>query len=182
MPPHLHPRSTATSTLFAGTLLAAFVVVGIPHVFPCPRPRTGYAADSGQLKFDEDGKPVRVRGRQGKVVERSEAVIEEGDRAEERRPGGGNLQRVVRVEDSTRPEARPLKAANQKNLTSSPKNLDLDEESTLFAQLAAEAALLEQKARLARECPVPKPSGWVGRMLGFEDGSKRAGQGGNEKG
>jgi cytochrome c oxidase assembly factor 2 len=41
MPPHLHPRSAATSTLFGATLLASFVVVGIPHVFPCPRPRGG---------------------------------------------------------------------------------------------------------------------------------------------
>jgi hypothetical protein len=61
MPPHLHPRSTATSTLFAGTLLASFVVVAIPHVFPCPRPRTGAAADIGaaEIIYDAAGKPVQ---------------------------------------------------------------------------------------------------------------------------
>lgn len=50
MPPHLHPRSTATSTLFGATLLASFVVVGIPHVFPCPRPRNGQLDGSKKAK------------------------------------------------------------------------------------------------------------------------------------
>src|ERR1700761_7663650 len=86
MPPHLHPRSTATSTLFAGTLLASFIVVGIPHVFPCPRPRTGYAADTGQIQFDEDGKPIR-RKAQGKETGATQPAVlsSEGPRPIERR-------------------------------------------------------------------------------------------------
>ncbi|KPI39090.1 uncharacterized protein AB675_4511 [Cyphellophora attinorum] len=54
MPSHLHPRSTATSTLFAGTLLASFVVISIPHIFPCPRPRTQYMDADSQLRRAED--------------------------------------------------------------------------------------------------------------------------------
>ncbi|KAK0751110.1 hypothetical protein B0T18DRAFT_320349 [Schizothecium vesticola] len=39
-PPHLHPRSRMTSSLFATTLVASFFVVALPHVLPCPAPRT----------------------------------------------------------------------------------------------------------------------------------------------
>ncbi|KAK4181821.1 hypothetical protein QBC36DRAFT_226198 [Triangularia setosa] len=38
-PPHLHPRSRSTSTLFATTLVASFFVVALPHILPCPAPR-----------------------------------------------------------------------------------------------------------------------------------------------
>jgi cytochrome c oxidase assembly factor 2 len=50
-PPHLHPRSSATSTLFGVTLLASFVVVGIPHIFPCPRPKNGRLSAPQDLKI-----------------------------------------------------------------------------------------------------------------------------------
>ncbi|KIW64447.1 hypothetical protein PV04_09379 [Phialophora macrospora] len=153
MPPHLHPRSTATSTLFAGTLLASFIVVGIPHVFPCPRPRTGYAADAGRVEFDEDGKPI---GRKP----RSKASNASGD-----------------------PEARKgtqrQPPARQKGLN---QTKDIDEEAALFRELAAEAEMLERQAKMARECPVPKPTGWVGRILGFEDQREAGVSGGREKG
>jgi cytochrome c oxidase assembly factor 2 len=158
MPPHLHPRSTATSTLFAGTLLASFVVVGIPHVFPCPRPRTGYAADAGRIELDEDGKPIRRKAR-SKASDASGAS--EGD--------------------SEAQKATPQRApAPQKGLN---QTKDLDEEAALFRELAAEAEMLEKQAKLARECPVPKPTGWVGRILGFED-QREAGMSGRgrEKG
>ena len=36
MPPALHPRSAATTSLFTGTLLVSFAVVALPHLFPCP--------------------------------------------------------------------------------------------------------------------------------------------------
>jgi hypothetical protein len=171
MPPHLHPRSTATSTLFAGTLLASFVVVGIPHVFPCPRPRTGYAADSGQLQFDEDGKPIR---RVRKRVKLAEGGTDDGGVG--RLPSGSSSGNLSSTSTSRNSEAVPKAFAPQKILTRSQieHDIELDEEIALFNELAAEAAMLEQKAKLARECPVPKPSGWVGRILGFEDGKREA--------
>ncbi|KAI0535684.1 hypothetical protein GGR58DRAFT_504000 [Xylaria digitata] len=43
MPPHLHPRSRMTSSLFATTVAASFLVVGLPHILPCPAPRVAYA-------------------------------------------------------------------------------------------------------------------------------------------
>ena len=49
----------------------------------------------------------------------------------------------------------------------------LEEEALLFRQLQEEAA---QLASQRRECPVPKPKGVVGRLLGFDN----SGQGGEE--
>lgn len=133
MPPHLHPRSTATSTLFAGTLLASFVVVGIPHLFPCPRPRRGYA-DS------------------------------------ERQP----QQRIPNPEEPTPStptnKNSPPTQDSHSNLTLQRKTLSqrkaISEEAALFAELQREADALEKEAR---ECPVPKPRGFIGRFLGFEE-------------
>jgi hypothetical protein len=41
----------------------------------------------------------------------------------------------------------------------------MQEEAVLLRRMQDEAARLEKEAR---ECPVPKPSGWVGRVLGFD--------------
>lgn len=53
--------------------------------------------------------------------------------------------------------------AARKGLTQSK---DLEEEAALFRDLQREAEALEREAR---ECPVPKPTGIIGRLLGFED-------------
>ena len=100
MPPHLHPRSRLTTSLFSTTLLVSFLVVGMPHILPCPAPRTDFA-DSGSMK---DGRRRRVKRR---------------------------------VESS-----------------------DISEE---------EVTETEAMMRKAHECPVPKPKGIVGRVLGFEN-------------
>lgn len=42
----------------------------------------------------------------------------------------------------------------------------MSEEAALFAELQREADALEKEAR---ECPVPKPRGLIGRILGFEE-------------
>ena len=129
MPPHLHPRSAATSTLFAGTLLASFIVVGIPHVFPCPRPRKTYA-DSPRAQLDENGQPV-----------------------------SGKSKPELQKEQLQLPGSKAPERASQA------QSRDMEEEAVLFQQLKEEAELLEKQAR---ECPVPKPTGWIGRALGFE--------------
>ena len=125
MPPHLHPRSTATSTLFAGTLLASFIVVGIPHVFPCPVPRRNYA-DSERQPVDKDGKPI--------------------------------------TSSKTRPTKAMADPSSDARNTDVKQSRTLQEEAELFRQLQHEVELVEKQAR---ECPVPKPKGWIGRMLGF---------------
>ena len=126
MPPHLHPRSAATSTLFAGTLLASFIVVGIPHIFPCPVPRRNYADTKRQL-VDENGKPIA----------------------------------------NEKPDQRPLLTKSAAaSRTSDNKVKHLQNEAELFRQLQQEAEILEKQAR---ECPVPKPKGFVGKILGFDN-------------
>jgi len=130
MPPHLHPRSTATSTLFAGTLLASFIVVGIPHVFPCPRPRKGYADSENRL--DSEGKSLRRKGRKIDTVDRLQDKMELGsDRMEE-----------------------------------AGKDAALVEEAAVFRLLQEEADELDKEAR---ECPVPKPTGLLGKLLGIQE-------------
>ncbi|GAO16749.1 uncharacterized protein UV8b_06820 [Ustilaginoidea virens] len=63
MPPHLHPRSRTTSSLFATTVVASFLVVALPHLLPCPAPRTRYA--DGEVVVDENGRRRRWRRREG---------------------------------------------------------------------------------------------------------------------
>ncbi|KFH47094.1 hypothetical protein ACRE_020280 [Hapsidospora chrysogenum ATCC 11550] len=61
MPPHLHPRSRMTSSLFASTVVACFFVVALPHMLPCPVPRTQFA--DGEIVVDEDGRRRRFKRR-----------------------------------------------------------------------------------------------------------------------
>ncbi|KAI9872885.1 MAG: hypothetical protein M1830_001090 [Pleopsidium flavum] len=111
MPPHLHPRSGWTTSLFTTTLLASFFVVGMPHILPCPAPRTDLA-DAGTL-----GDGQRRRRRKRPTTEATDV---------------GTI------------EATP-------------------------EELVGEGALM---ARKARECPVPKPSGLIGEVLGFKQEDK----------
>ncbi|KAH8124029.1 hypothetical protein FP744_10004766 [Trichoderma asperellum] len=99
MTPHLHPRSRMTSSLFATTLIASFFVVALPHVLPCPVPRTKYA--DGEIIVDENGRRKRWRSRDAIVakdglVQFNQTTDDDFDHAEERakrecpvpKPGG----------------------------------------------------------------------------------------------
>ncbi|OOF97478.1 hypothetical protein ASPCADRAFT_129167 [Aspergillus carbonarius ITEM 5010] len=123
MPPHLHPRSRSTSSLFAGTLLASLVVVGLPHVFPCPAPRRTFA--DSEMIMSADGQPIqRIRRRRRKDDE----MLSPDDNA------------LVRPQSTA------------------------DDEVSTFLQLEEEAQRL---AKAGHECPVPKPRGVLGELLGF---------------
>ncbi|KAK5998342.1 hypothetical protein PT974_00721 [Cladobotryum mycophilum] len=67
MPPHLHPRSRMTSSLFATTVLASFFVVALPHVLPCPVPRTKFA--DGEVFVDENGRRKRWRKKEAAATD-----------------------------------------------------------------------------------------------------------------
>lgn len=110
MPPHLHPRSWTTTSLFGTTLAISFLVVGMPHLLPCPAPRTTLA----DIEITPDGKRIR-------------------------------------------------RAKAQKSQT---KQI----ETTETRLTPNEEAMLDSIGdKTGRECPVPKPSGTFGRLLGFED-------------
>ncbi|PWY84939.1 alpha-1,3-mannosyltransferase [Aspergillus heteromorphus CBS 117.55] len=123
MPPHLHPRSRSTTSLFAATLFASLVVVGLPHVFPCPAPRRTLA--DSEMIVTADGQQIqRIRRR--------------------RRKDEDMLSPVEGVLPRTSPAT--------------------DDEVSTFLQLEEEAQRL---AAAGRECPVPKPRGVLGDLLGF---------------
>lgn len=102
---HLHPRSKSTSTLFTATLFISFLVVGAPHLLPCPVDRRQFA-DSFEAP---DGK--RYRRRRKEVAN-----------------SNGGAQGVEISDDGMMEDGRPK-----------------------------------------RECPVPKPGGIVGQIMGFKN-------------
>ncbi|KAK1759418.1 hypothetical protein QBC47DRAFT_105855 [Echria macrotheca] len=106
-PPHLHPRSRMTSSLFATTLIASFFVVALPHVLPCPAPRAVYA--DGEMP---DG-TKRRRRRRPENPEPSDGIVEFNSTSE------------------------------------------------------SDAENMAQAGQSKRECPVPKPTGRIGELLGF---------------
>jgi cytochrome c oxidase assembly factor 2 len=101
-----------TSSIFATTLLASFVVVGLPHMLPCPAPRVAYA--EGQL------------GPDGKRRRRRKCVAEVAT--------DGLVKNVEEVSISS--EGEEVEEVNGK--------------------------------RERGECPIPKPGGVVGEILGFK--------------
>lgn len=132
MPHYLHPRSRSTSSLFAATLLASFIIVGVPHIFPCPAPRRTLA-DSDMSMTDVDGRQVqRPRRKKRKAVDAPEQLFTDG-------------------------VSRGLPQAT-------------DEEVSTFLQMEEEAKTM---ANVGRECPVPKPGGILGKLLGFSTNTTR---------
>ncbi|KAK3307075.1 uncharacterized protein B0T15DRAFT_492574 [Chaetomium strumarium] len=78
--PHLHPRSRMTSSLFATTVLASFLVVALPHVLPCPAPRRTYA--DGEMHAPGDAEAAsRRRRRRTTRPESGDADVHQGDGA-----------------------------------------------------------------------------------------------------
>lgn len=138
MPPILHPRSRSTSSLFAATMVASFVIVGLPHIFPCPAPRRTLA--DSQVEMTADGQQIMRPRKRRKAPE---STLQEG-----------HMQ-------YTKDIAATKAAATQFADTSA-------DEVTTFLQMEAEA---ESLARIGRECPVPKPRGIVGQLLGFTNNS-----------
>ncbi|KAJ9138831.1 hypothetical protein NKR23_g8188 [Pleurostoma richardsiae] len=108
-PPHLHPRSRMTSSLFATTVAASFFVVALPHVLPCPAPRVAFA--DGEMIDPSSGK--RRRRRKPHTAEVKDGIVQ-------------------------------------------------------FDNVGEEDELVRARERTKRECPVPKPGGVVGELLGFQ--------------
>ncbi|XXG94408.1 hypothetical protein Hte_000664 [Hypoxylon texense] len=128
MPPHLHPRSRMTSSLFATTVAVCFFVVALPHALPCPAPRVAYA-DS---ETAADGTKRRRRRRP------EPAVVKDG---------------IAQFESSNEDFERIAARANGATAT---------------------------RARRDRECPVPKPRGVIGELMGFNKSQEEVGK--KEKG
>lgn len=117
MPPPLHPKSIQTTSLFGTTLLLSFLVVGLPHVIPCPVDRRQFA-DGQMPEYDSDGNRIRRR-------------------------------RIRRPEESNAKYGTATAVDEMREATTKKK---------------------------PRECPVPKPGGLVGHVLGFETGQTTGAQ------
>ncbi|KAI1739429.1 hypothetical protein F4680DRAFT_146896 [Xylaria scruposa] len=120
MPPHLHPRSRMTSSLFATTVAASFLVVGLPHILPCPAPRVAYA----------------------------DAASADGNRRRARRR---SPQQTTEVKDGI---------AQFESVG--------DSGSSRSEGAAGMSAMASTAPRGKRECPVPKPGGVIGEIIGFK--------------
>ncbi|KAF2659170.1 hypothetical protein K491DRAFT_563072, partial [Lophiostoma macrostomum CBS 122681] len=107
MPPHLHPRSRMTTSLFTTTLAISFLVVATPHLLPCPVDRRALA-------------------------------------------------------DSTDPEALSGKRRRRRKVS--------EEETcnTVMSEERRKKAEREEWKAPKRECPVPKPGGLIGQVLGVK--------------
>ncbi|KAF2728976.1 hypothetical protein EJ04DRAFT_516273 [Polyplosphaeria fusca] len=107
MPPHLHPRSRMTTSLFTTTLAVSFLVVATPHLLPCPVNNRTFADSSDP---NAPNSQRRRRKRVSKEDTGNDAMSEEAMRKRE-------------VEEYRAPK---------------------------------------------RECPVPKPGGLIGQVLGIK--------------
>jgi cytochrome c oxidase assembly factor 2 len=103
-----------TGTLFTGTLAVSFLVVGIPHLLPCPADRRQFA-DSAECP---DGRVQRRRRK--------------------------------RDVDGTTPTTGSASPATPSD----------------------ELTSLSEEERPKRECPVPKPGGILGQIIGFRSAEK----------
>ncbi|KAF2010050.1 hypothetical protein BU24DRAFT_414490 [Aaosphaeria arxii CBS 175.79] len=105
MPPHLHPRSRMTMSLFTTTLAICFIVVATPHLLPCP-------VDNRAFADSADPQALQRRRRRRRAQEEA-------------------------CNDTMR-EDRKIQIVT------------------------------DDWARPKRECPVPKPGGLIGQVLGIK--------------
>jgi len=105
-----------TSSLFATTVVASFFVVALPHILPCPVPRTKFA--DGEVIVDENGR--RRRWRRRDPAESKDGIVQFNQT--------GDDDTYTNVERTT------------------------------------------------RECPVPKPGGMLGELLGFHKSDGETGK------
>lgn len=89
MPPHLHPKSRMTSSIFATTLVASFFVVALPHMLPCPVPATRYA--DGEIMVDENGR--RRRWKRRETAEVKDGIVQFNQTSDDAAVGGADRAR-----------------------------------------------------------------------------------------
>lgn len=107
-------------------MLASLLVVGIPHIFPCPAPRRTLAGS--EMMVTAEGQQVpRIRRRRRKDIESDP--------------------------NAPQPEHPTPSGA-------------VDEEVSTFFEMEEEA---QKVVHVRRECPVPKPKGFLGELLGLRN-------------
>ncbi|KAI1335453.1 hypothetical protein F5Y15DRAFT_250081 [Xylariaceae sp. FL0016] len=158
MPPHLHPRSRMTSSLFATTLVASFLVVGLPHILPCPAPHVAYA-DS--VTLGPEGTPQRQRRRR-----RQQQSPVPCSQDPESTPAAQPVPRSeVRVTDGM--AQFPSSSSSSPSSTGSTGSGSISGGAS-GTEGEGDAIPVPALRRRERECPVPKPGGVIGELMGFK--------------
>lgn len=128
-------------SLFTATLLASLLIVGVPHVFPCPAPRRALA--DSEIIVTADGQQIKRKRRRKEPVPAGDETVPSDPLA-----------------------GQSLFGSTIANLSRTPEvGRELQEQAAEFRHMEAEAKELEKSAR---ECPVPKPRGVLGHLLGFD--------------
>ena len=144
MPSALHPRSAQTFSLFTTTLVLSFLVVGLPHILPCPVPHTVRAESSGDFQQlplrDDDCSSTRET-----PADRRQCKADRPPRRKRRKSGAAETEAAAEPDAAAAsPESAREKIKRQVELQ-----------------------------RPKRTCPIPKPGGLVGQILGVrEDGGR----------
>jgi hypothetical protein len=76
-----------------------------------------------------------------------------------------------RAEDMAATSSPTLQAATKQQPGTKAVKRSMEAEAAVLKMLQEEARKFEKEARV---CPIPKPSGWVGRVLGFEESEPEA--------
>ncbi|KAL2259112.1 hypothetical protein VTK26DRAFT_7332 [Humicola hyalothermophila] len=159
-PPHLHPRSRMTSSLFATTVVASFLVVALPHMLPCPAPRRVFA-DDGAGAGEEAVPPSRRRPRR-RDAHAPPLECEAGDN------GSGNVNAGGMAVDGN-------SAGGRRMVEFRPGSEASDGDGGGDGDGGEREGWRKRRGPLGapsrRECPVPKPTGVLGEWLGFHKGA-----------
>ena len=152
MPPALHPRSRQTFSLFTTTLAVSFLVVGLPHILPCPVPHTAFA--------DGDNPSEAQNFRQRRKREDDHTI--DGTRTRQQ-----HQQHQRDLQPRTRQQqTRLLKSQSFDRLNSGDNG---GSEPELEAQGEKSGVSSDSCVQRRRECPVPKPGGLIGQVMGFRE-------------
>ena len=149
-----------TSSLFATTVLASFFVVALPHILPCPAPRVAYADSSSSSSSD----PSRNAAWEVVVI-----TNPDGSTTTKRR----RLRRPLPPRQS--PEVRDGIAAfvGGGAETAGEGDASRDAGAHVDADVVGMGSA-SSRPRGGRECPVPKPGGIIGELMGFKRSSAGA--------
>ncbi|KAH9909102.1 hypothetical protein F4778DRAFT_213073 [Xylariomycetidae sp. FL2044] len=171
MPPHLHPRSRTTSTLFATTVAASFLVVGLPHILPCPAPRVRYADSHSHVVTETltrpDGTTVTRRRRVKKKNNQDESSSSSSCCGAEVQDGMAQFPATTTVA-TTASRGGSESEEGEEDETRGKKAVVVT--TTRSRRLTGDGTTDDDDATAKterRECPVPKPGGIVGELMGF---------------
>ena len=140
-----------TSSLFATTVLASFFVVALPHILPCPAPRVAYADSSSGAPPNTAYEVVVLTNPDGTTTTKRRRLRPRPRQSPEVRDGIAAFVGGAETEGEARTDA----------------DADVD-------AVGGGMGSAGRPRGSGRECPVPKPGGIIGELMGF----KKSGGGG----